>query len=54
METAGFSRLIPMEMLTIKKCTEAVKGLSEHTACKLVTQGQVHFIRTGEGKCGKS
>ena len=43
----------PMEMLTIKECTEAVKGLSEHTVRKLVTQGKVHYIRTGEGKCGK-
>ena len=42
-----------MEMLTIKECTESVKGLSEHTVRKLVTQGNVHFIRTGEGKCGK-
>jgi hypothetical protein len=43
----------PMEMLTIKECTEAVKGLSEHTVRKLVTQGKIHYIRTGEGKCGK-
>lgn len=43
----------PTEMLTIKECTEAVKGLSEHTVRKLVTQRKVHFIRTGEGKCGK-
>ena len=43
----------PMEMLTIKECTKAVKGLSEHTVRKLVTQGKVHYIRTGEGKCGK-
>ncbi len=35
----------PMEMLTIKECTEAVKGLSEHTVRKLVTQGKVHYIR---------
>ena len=28
----------PMEMLTIKECTEAVKGISEHTIRKLVTQ----------------
>ena len=43
----------PTEMLTVKECTEVVKGLSEHTVRKLVTQGKVHFIRTGEGKCGK-
>ena len=34
-----------MEMLTMKECTEAVKGLSEHTVRKLVTQGKVHYIR---------
>ena len=43
----------PMEMLTIKECTEAVKGISEHTIRKLVAQGRVNFIRTGEGKRGK-
>lgn len=43
----------PTEMLTVKECTEAVKGLSEHTVRKLVTQGKVRYIRTGEGKCGK-
>ena len=37
-----------MEMLTVKECTEAVKGLSEHTVRKLVTQGKIHYIRTGE------
>ena len=43
----------PMEMLTIKECTEAVKGLSEHTVRKLVAQGRVRYIRTGEGERGK-
>ena len=43
----------PMEMLTIKECTEAVKGISEHTIRKLVAQGRVHYIRTGEGERGK-
>jgi excisionase family DNA binding protein len=43
----------PMEMLTIKECTEAVKGVSEHTIRKLVSQGRVRFIRTGEGERGK-
>lgn len=42
-----------MEMLTIKECTEAVKGVSEHTIRKLVSQGRVRFIRTGEGERGK-
>ena len=43
----------PMEMLTIKECTDAVKGISEHTIRKLVAQGRVRYIRTGEGERGK-
>lgn len=42
-----------VEMLTVKECTEVVKGLSEHTIRKLITQGKLPFIRTGEGKHGK-
>ena len=42
-----------MEMLTIKECTEAVRGISEHTVRKLVAQGRVRYIRTGEGERGK-
>ena len=40
-------------MLTIRECTEAVKGLSEHTVRKLITQGKLPYIRTGEGRKGK-
>ncbi|MBE6845823.1 MAG: DNA-binding protein [Ruminococcus sp.] len=43
----------PVEMLTIKECTEIIKGLSEHTVRQLVTQGKVKYIRTGQGKRGK-
>ena len=43
----------PIEMLTIKECTEAVKGLSEHTIRQLVNQGKISYIRTGQGKRGK-
>lgn len=43
----------PVEMLTIKECTEAVKGLSEHTVRQLVAQEKIPFIRTGQGKRGK-
>ena len=42
-----------VEMLTLKECTEAVHGLSEHTVRKLVTQGKVKYLRTGESKRGK-
>ena len=43
----------PMEMITIKECTEAVRGISEHTVRKLVAQGRVRYIRTGEGERDK-
>lgn len=42
-----------VEMLTIKECTEAVKGLSEHTVRKLIKQGKLPYMRTGEGRKGK-
>lgn len=42
-----------VEMLTVKECTEAVKELFEHTVRKLIKQGKLPFIRTGEGKHGK-
>lgn len=42
-----------VEMLTIKECSEAVRGLSEHTVRKLVKQDKLPYIRTGEGKRGK-
>ena len=43
----------PVEMLTIKECSEAVKGLSEHTIRQLVAQEKIPYIRTGQGKRGK-
>ena len=42
-----------VEMLTIKECTEAVKGISEHTIRQLVAQNKIPYIRTGQGKRGK-
>ena len=42
-----------VEMLTIKECTNAVKGLSEHTVRQLVAQGKIPYVRTGVGKRGK-
>ena len=42
-----------VEMLTIKECSEAVKGLSEHTIRQLVVQEKIPYIRTGQGKRGK-
>ena len=43
----------PVEMLTIKECTQAVSGLSEHTIRQLVAQHKIPYIRTGQGKRGK-
>lgn len=42
-----------VEMLTVKECTEAVKGLSEHTVRKLITQGKLPYMRAGDGQRGK-
>ena len=42
-----------VEMLTIKECTQAVSGLSEHTVRQLVAQHKIPYIRTGQGKRGK-
>ena len=42
-----------VEVLTIKECTEAVKGLSEHTVRKLIAQGKLPYMRAGDGQCGK-
>ena len=43
----------PVEMLTIKECTQAVSGLSEHTVRQLIAQDKIPYIRTGQGKRGK-
>ena len=43
----------PIEMLTIKECTAAIKGLSEHNVRQLVSQNKIPYIRTGQGKNGK-
>ena len=42
-----------VEMLTVKECTEAVKGLSKHTARKLIKQGKLPYLRTCDGVNGK-
>ena len=44
---------VPVEMLTIKECTQAVSGLSEHTVRQLIAQDKIPYIRTGQGKRGK-
>ena len=42
-----------VEVLTVKECTEAVKGLSEHTVRKLIAQGKLPYMRAGDGQRGK-
>jgi len=42
-----------VEMLTIKECSECVKGLSAHTIRQLVLQGKIPSVRTGAGRNGK-
>lgn len=42
-----------VEVLTIKECTEVVKGLSEHTVRKLIAQGKLPYMRAGDGQRGK-
>ena len=42
-----------VEMLTVKECTEAVRGLSEHTVRKLIKQGKLQYLRTGDVENGK-
>ena len=41
------------ELLTLKECTELVKGLSEHTVRQLAVQGIIPSIRTGTGRSSK-
>lgn len=42
-----------VEMLTIKECTEAVKGLNEYTVRQLIIRNEIPHIRCGQGKRGK-
>ncbi len=42
-----------VEMLTIKECTEAVKGLNEYTVRQLIARNEIPHIRCGQGKRGK-
>ena len=51
--TAEAKSSAPVEMLTIKECTQAVSGLSEHTVRQLVAHNKIPYIRTGQGKRGK-
>lgn len=43
----------PVEMLTIKECTQVVPGLSEYTVRLWVHQNKVKYRRSGKGERGK-
>lgn len=43
-EAVAETKTKSVEMLTIKECTEVVRGLSEHTVRQLVAQGKVKHI----------
>lgn len=43
----------PVEMLTIKECTQVVPGLSEYTVRLWVHQNKVKYRRAGRGERGK-
>lgn len=42
-----------VEMLIVKECTEASRGLSKHTVRKLIKHGKLPYLRTGDGVNGK-
>ena len=42
-----------VEMLTIRECTDVIRGLSEHTVRILIAQGKLPCVRTGQGLRGK-
>ena len=42
-----------VEMLTIRECTEVIRGLSEHTVRILISLGKLPCVRTGQGLRGK-
>ena len=44
---------VVIELLTIKECTELIRGLSVHTVRQLIAQGKLPSVRTGQGRHGK-
>lgn len=42
-----------VEMLTIKECCAAVKGLNEYTLRQLIARDELPYVRCGQGKRGK-
>ena len=44
---------LPVEMLTIKECTQEIRGLNEFTIRQLIARNEIPFVRAGQGKNGK-
>lgn len=42
-----------IELLTVKECTEVIQGLTEHHLRRLLAEGKIPYIPTGEGKRSK-
>ena len=43
----------PIEMLTIRECTQEIRGLNEFTIRQLIARNEIPFVRAGQGKNGK-
>ena len=42
-----------VEMLTVRECSEVIKGLNEYTVRQLIARKEIPSVRTGQGKNGK-
>ena len=42
-----------VEMLTVRECSEVIKGLNEYTVRQLMARKEIPSVRTGQGKNGK-
>ena len=42
-----------VEMLTVRECSEVIKGLNEYTVRQLIARKKIPSVRTGQGKNGK-
>lgn len=47
------TKLEKVEMLTIRECSEVIKGLNEYTVRQLIARKEIPSVRTGQGKNGK-
>ncbi len=43
----------PVEMLTIRECTQEIRGLNEFTIRQLIARNEIPFVLAGQGKNGK-